>query len=858
MKSDPSLLAIQPTVSHAPGESGYERSIHDESLPETNRTDMHRASHPSSSCSSRVSEILVVHHSHMDIGYTHSQPVFWELQSEFLDQTLDWLEETADLPEGARPKWTCEASEPLRRWLAKATPADVARFVKLHQQGRIGVSALRWHTTPLADRAGLERLLAGKAELEALLGAGIPVACQHDVTGVPWPLADVLLDAGVDFFIMAINIHLGRAVKPRPGMFLWEAPSGRTLRVFNGNHYTMFDQLLFAWDDSVERMSEGWNSYQKRLAELEYPLDFVYLTTTCSPVMWDNAPPNPFLPDLIRRWNEAECGPRIRYATFDDLRQRAMRVPDAKLPVMRGDWTDFWNFGCAASPIATARNRQAKPLIEAASLLGGHPASLESAMDKVDLYDEHTCGYYDSDHTHPQAQTTEMLKQALAHEGHEFAAFALMDGLEKLAQNPPADRGIDAVLLVNPGPEPLTMRPELPGDWFEDAKVRTYRASRLFYDRRSWGERFPGTNARAFGAIELPPFSWITISLAELPPPDAAPEIFHKIEVAPSARRELNFAAAANHKRRTGCIATPFHRLRYDPDSGRIHSLFDSVQGREVLAPCDGLDLFGFVRERTDALNEERRYAFYQRDLDKEKVDEVCWQDWSPVRERASRVKRCEIVERAGRITLVRELDAPGMLFLTQKIVFSAHDPVIRFEAEMEFLSDPSPQAVYFAIPLEMNAGWQAMFDTAGVVVRMDDDQLPGACRNWVTADTFAAMSDDRGGVALFTPDAPMVQFGDFHFGRPLDALPRLGNPLLLAWPVNNYWDTNFPRVQSGRIRLCYGLLTFGGAADPVRLRAASQKFLQPPLLWPVTHNGRITGRGSLQSILPSSSPSFF
>ena len=46
----------------------------------------------------------------------------------------------------------------------------------------------------------------------------------------------------------------------------------------------------------------GWQAYQQRLQQIGYPLDFVYLTTTCSPVMWDNAPPNPFLPDLIQRF----------------------------------------------------------------------------------------------------------------------------------------------------------------------------------------------------------------------------------------------------------------------------------------------------------------------------------------------------------------------------------------------------------------------------------------------------------------------------------------------------------------------------------------------------------------------------
>ena len=176
---------------------------------------------------------------------------------------------------------------------------------------------------------------------------------------------------------------------------------------------------------------------------------------------------------------------------------------------MRGDWTDYWNFGCAASPVATARNQQAKPLLEAAGVLGGHAGCWHAALDKVDLYDEHTCGYYDSDHAHPQAQTTEILKQALAHEGHEHAAFALMDGLERLAGNPPADKGIGAGAAGqsrdrsrspcgrNCPPHGLPRTP---------ASERSYRASRMFYDGRSWGERFPGANARAFGPVELPPF----------------------------------------------------------------------------------------------------------------------------------------------------------------------------------------------------------------------------------------------------------------------------------------------------------------------------------------------------------------
>jgi alpha-mannosidase len=121
----------------------------------------------------------------------------------------------------------------------------------------------------------------------------------------------------------------------------------------------------------------------------------------------------------------------------------------------------------------------------------------------------------------------------------------------------------------------------------------------------------------------------------------------------------------------------------------------------------------------------------------------------------------------------------------------------------------------------------------------VDADQLPKACRNWATVESFAAIAGSNGGVALLSPDAPLVQFGDFHFGPPLDRLPRPANPLLLAWAYNNYWDTNFPRVDSSRIRLRYGLLPLDPHPDLAGIRANAHWFASPPLIWPVTGAGR-------------------
>ena len=754
-------------------------------------------------------EVLILHHSHVDVGFTHPQSMYWELQKDYLEAALDMLDRTESWPDDlSRPRWTAEATAPVLRWLQTATPEGIERLKKHLRSGRFGISGFEYNTTPLCSAEVLARQLYPVRLLREKLGASIHAVNQHDVTGIPWTAVDMLLDSDIQLLIMGINLHLSGTPMPRPAVYRWRGPSGRELLVMNGEHYSMFDQWCNTNSRDLDTIQAGLYKYLRHVKSLNYPYDFVYLSATHAPLMYDNSPPNQDLPDVVRRWNEAGRQPRLRLVTSNELLTRLQQIPREKIPLVSGDWTDYWNFGCASSAAETALSRKTSANTDAIDLLRSWnrpDARIEAETERIwsdlKLYDEHTWGASNAlEADHPNVVTQWHLKAFPAYDGKPLSDFLLRKELQLLAGNTWQTWNVPGLLAVNP--TGLRHSGYLStGEWKQPGKKiesRYMNAAR---------EATARPLDKLVGPVDLEPYSWKVIPWTALA---AAP-------------KENPVKSGANF------IETEFYKLTFDPASGQVTSLRDKKLGRELVNTHAGWGFFQLVHERP---TNNDRHAFHVRDVEGERYGRTGWKpDWQATRDSLTGKVTTKVERRGRSATMVIKGEAAGVIDLEQRITLHADSPLIDLSARFLKADIRTPEAIYFAFPLNMEPGWRAHFDTAGIPTELDEEQIAGSCRDWVTVETFASIHQADRGVTLYCPDAPMVQIGNFNWAKKQDRIPREGGPVLLAWPMNNYWETNFRANQPGLVEFRYSFVSHG-PFDPVRAVLEGQQVCNPP----VTH----------------------
>ncbi|HZY67591.1 MAG TPA: hypothetical protein VFE52_03345 [Devosia sp.] len=752
-----------------------------------------------------IQEILFVHHSHTDIGYTHPQPVVMELHRRFIDEALDIAERTQDYPDDAKFRWTCEVTGITVDWWKHATNADRDRFLAAVKRGQFEVAGMGWHMTPLMDHSMVVDVLK---PLKFFRELGIPVrsAMNTDVNGLPWGVVDALLDHGITGISMAINEHYGHALRPWPRAFNWEAPGGRTITAYNGFIYGVTSdrilQVPLDMDEArqrVPRWTQHWES-------TGYPHSFLMMQLT-NIRYHDNGAPQASAPDFIRRFNEGNAstgGVKLRMGTLSEFFDRMRAEPSDRLPTMRGDWTDWWNFGAGSTAHETAQMLRGQRDLDAAlQMEAWHPEAKptrramlhDTARDGLALYAEHTWGA-DRSISHPyspETRTQQLLKLATAAEGASVARMLRRDALEQLAIDAGGDE--PRVLFYNPHPFEVTQSVRLPylpplagapdpkkGFGLEDLVPSGPSSHRI---QRQDVVMSDLTDERAYwtAPVSVPGLSYITMPAAEVLPAESG---------ALSAKG--------------GVLSNGRIELTLDTAGGGVTSL--KLDGVEYAGPVtDGVKFGVPVLERMET--GVRTDMFKPVDLETADWNKSWVRDWKAKRETAASVSASHEIVLRGSAEISQSFDLPNGDKVQVIYRLLPNDPAVQVEAIVSKQPLSEPHGIYLPLPAALGQGWSTDFETGGAVVKLDDEQLPYASRHYITTQRFIRIADAERQLTVACPDVPLWQIGGFTFGRfdePDGRVPR-ENPLLLAWLTNNYWSTNFQADQGGEMRFRFWVL---------------------------------------------------
>ncbi len=738
-------------------------------------------------------EIWLLPHSHVDIGYSDPQPVVEKNHWRYFREAIDLAEKTAGYPEGARFKWNIEQAWAVETYFRQAGEADKEAFIDAVRKGSIGLQAtLAGVLTGLCHPEELIHLTDFARRLGAVAGTPVDSAMVTDIPSQSWSLVPALALAGVKYLSSGPNYmpslpdggdRIGWALKAwgdKP--FYWLSPSGREKILFwmAGRGYSWFHglnmgSLLLAPRTKIfEYMSE--------LADKGYPYSMVQVRYT---IGGDNGPPDPDLADFVRKWNDEYASPKIVIATASEMFKELERRHGGALPVVRGDFTGYWEDGAASTAAETAANRtSAERLIQAEALWSildrdGFPAeSFNEAWRQVVLFSEHTWGASDSiaNPDGPNARAQWDYKKAFA-TGAERMSRQLLAGASAKGVVPAAAAGRAAVDVINTCSWERTDLVVLPaalsgaGDSVKDPEGRAVPSQRL------------RTGELAFLASAVPGFG-------------AKRYLVHAGQ-APAMGGARTSASEVGNGKVTAVVS---------PDTGAVTSLrWTDGPARELVdrSVQPGLAHYLYV-PGTDPRTAKTVSAVNARPGEKGPLV----------------------------ASLIVDTDAPGTKGLVRE--YRVVDGLSRLDITLTVDKEKvrEKEGVHIAFPFAVPGG-DVRVDVGWGLVRPEADQIPGACRDFFGARNGVDISSRDFGVTWTPLDAPLVEVGAITDETPGDGERRSWlrtlspSNLLFSYAMNNYWHTNYKADQEGRVTLRYAVEPHRGS-DPATAKRLGAEAMNP------------------------------
>ncbi|MEI6679318.1 MAG: hypothetical protein WCL21_11970, partial [Mariniphaga sp.] len=358
--------------------------------------------------------IYIYPHSHVDIGYTNTQDNVEILHKRNIDEGIKLAEATKDYPAGAGYRWNPEITWPLERYWQSATFADKERVIQAIKSGYLCIDAsyLNLNTSVCSDEE-LFQIFRFSREMQKLTGVPMKTLQQMDIPGISWGLVPVMAQQGIRYIMMWPNgcrAGNGRSVDEKP--FWWVGPDGKSRILFfqpgsYGNSGSMtkggttgrpwFGQRDPDKVPAVIKTGSANVNFLEALSKREKS-DNPYSFYVVSWSLWDNCPLDADVPDAVKAWNNEYAYPHIVIAGGTEIMQMIEKNYGEKLPVVRGEFNEYWTDGLGTAARLTAINRNAKErLVQVETLWSmlhsGKPApraAYDEAWRYIALGSEHT------------------------------------------------------------------------------------------------------------------------------------------------------------------------------------------------------------------------------------------------------------------------------------------------------------------------------------------------------------------------------------------------------------------------------------------------------------------------------------